>query len=691
MNGQSFESESNERQRAEDALRESEDHYRHSVELSPQVPWTADPQGHILDFNSRWLELTGLSREEALGQGWVNAPHPDDFPHMSRAWTHSVNSGEPYDIEHRIRTAAGEYRWMRSRAYPRRDAGGHILRWYGTTEDIEIRKQAEMARLESDVRYRAVMESMQQAYCIVEILHDAAGEAYDYHFLEANPAFERHTGFTGVVGRTALELVPDLEPEWVARYARVALSGVSEHFELEVRALGRILEVSAVRVEDASTRRVALLFTDVTERRRLVESLGQLAWEQSYSMQLAEVLRPLADPLEIQAAASETLGRLLNLSRVYYAEVDPSGEYVRVERSYTSGDTLALRGLFRMSDFGPSLIAALDQGRTQAVSDVNTDPELSAAEVRVYAGVQVRAHVAVPLVKNGRMVAALVCHQSVPRVWSAAEVRLMEQTAERTWSALESARLFKELQSREEAYRTLAESQKRFVNDAAHEMRAPLTAIQGNLELLRSYPDMPEQDRTEALLEAGEEAVRLSRLVNDMLALARGDAGEGLRQQPVALQRVLTSAFQGAHAMTQEHVLELGELPEVVVLGDPDRLKQLALILLENALRYTPAGGRVVLSLECDRTWATFRVADSGMGIAADDLERVFERFYRADKARVRVNAGTGLGLPIARWIAGAHGGRVWLESEAEVGTVAVVELPVYSPGSSDDEALEGE
>ena len=116
------------------------------------------------------------------------------------------------------------------------------------------------------------------------------------------------------------------------------------------------------------------------------------------------------------------------------------------------------------------------------------------------------------------------------------------------------------------------------------------------------------------------------------------------------------------------------------MLGDPDRLKQLALILLENALRYTPAGGRVVLSLECDRTWATFRVSDSGMGIAADDLERVFERFYRTDKARVRVNAGTGLGLPIARWIAEGHGGRVWLESELGVGTVAVVELPVYWP-----------
>lgn len=128
------------------ALKESEDHYRHSVELNPQMPWTAGPEGAISDFSQRWLDLTGLTREQALGSGWAQVPHPDDLPAMAEAWTRSVSTGEPYDMEHRIRSADGTYRWMRSRAFARRDEAGQIVRWYGTTEDIEQRKQDEIER-----------------------------------------------------------------------------------------------------------------------------------------------------------------------------------------------------------------------------------------------------------------------------------------------------------------------------------------------------------------------------------------------------------------------------------------------------------------------------------------------------------------------------------------------------------------
>ena len=92
------------------ALRESEDHYLHAVEMNPQVPWTADVNGRITDFSGRWLELTGLTREEALGEGWQRTPHLDDLPRMVEVWTRSVESGEPFDIEHRIRLSTGEFR-----------------------------------------------------------------------------------------------------------------------------------------------------------------------------------------------------------------------------------------------------------------------------------------------------------------------------------------------------------------------------------------------------------------------------------------------------------------------------------------------------------------------------------------------------------------------------------------------------
>ncbi len=136
--------------RAEAELAESREELRWTVELSIPVPWTADTAGNILEFSRYWLELTGLTREEALGSGWQQVPHPEDLPRMAAAWTKALKTGEPYDVEHRIRTASGEFRWMRSRAFPRRDEAGSILKWYGTTEDIDERKRAEDALIRSE-------------------------------------------------------------------------------------------------------------------------------------------------------------------------------------------------------------------------------------------------------------------------------------------------------------------------------------------------------------------------------------------------------------------------------------------------------------------------------------------------------------------------------------------------------------
>jgi PAS domain S-box-containing protein len=148
-----------ERHQAEAKLRESEEHLRYTVTLNPQVQWTADPNGAIASFSERWLELTGLTREQALGEGWMQVPHPDDLPAMAAAWTHSITTGEPYDIQHRIKLVDGSYRWMRSRAFPRRDAQGEIVRWYGTTEDIHDIKSVEQQLRESEARFRNMADN----------------------------------------------------------------------------------------------------------------------------------------------------------------------------------------------------------------------------------------------------------------------------------------------------------------------------------------------------------------------------------------------------------------------------------------------------------------------------------------------------------------------------------------------------
>ncbi len=128
---------------AEVVLRESEEHYRYSVELNPQIPWTADPQGNILDASSRWYELTGIPLNEAVGVGWMQALHVDDLALAQQRWSHSLITGERFDNQYRVRRADGSYRWFRARAGARRNETGAIIRWYGTLEDIHDQKAAE--------------------------------------------------------------------------------------------------------------------------------------------------------------------------------------------------------------------------------------------------------------------------------------------------------------------------------------------------------------------------------------------------------------------------------------------------------------------------------------------------------------------------------------------------------------------
>ncbi|WP_433969678.1 PAS domain-containing protein [Tunturiibacter gelidiferens] len=156
------------RKQAEQALAESEDHYRHTVELNPQVPWTADPDGMILDASKRWESLTGLSVSDSLGTGWIRALHPDDVKSTSRVWTESLRTGRPLDVQYRIHRVDGTWRWMRARATARRGKNGEIIRWYGTVEDINDQRSTEEALRRSEARLKAVFDAVPVGIVIAE-------------------------------------------------------------------------------------------------------------------------------------------------------------------------------------------------------------------------------------------------------------------------------------------------------------------------------------------------------------------------------------------------------------------------------------------------------------------------------------------------------------------------------------------
>jgi two-component system, OmpR family, sensor kinase len=222
---------------------------------------------------------------------------------------------------------------------------------------------------------------------------------------------------------------------------------------------------------------------------------------------------------------------------------------------------------------------------------------------------------------------------------------------------------------------------RRFTADASHELKTPLAVLRADVERAM-HPDTATPDRLVALEEALHETTRMADLVDSLLTLARADEGRfDLHREPVALEPLVQEVFETALILGEAAGLTV-TLPEVepaTCMGDRTRLRQLFLNLATNAIKYTSRGGSVEIALNRSGSMAEFTVRDTGIGIPAGDLPHVFERFYRADRARSRSSerAGFGLGLAISRWIAEAHGGGIAVRSRLGRGSTFTVTLPV--------------
>ena len=222
---------------------------------------------------------------------------------------------------------------------------------------------------------------------------------------------------------------------------------------------------------------------------------------------------------------------------------------------------------------------------------------------------------------------------------------------------------------------------RRFTADASHELKTPLTVVRAGVERAITRPGMP-QEALAPLEETLHEVNRMTELLDALLTLARADEGRAeLHREPVDLREIIEEAGETGELLA-EHAgvgIEIRLPPEpLVVVVDRSRLRQLALNLIENAVKYTPSGGQVSVELAGSDGRAVFTVADTGIGIAPGDLPHVFDRFWRADSARTRTSerAGTGLGLAICKWIAEAHGGTIDVQSRPGRGTTFTVGLP---------------
>ena len=249
----------------------------------------------------------------------------------------------------------------------------------------------------------------------------------------------------------------------------------------------------------------------------------------------------------------------------------------------------------------------------------------------------------------------------------------------------EVGRLIRTINGMLERMDRMFSAQQRFTADVAHELRTPLAAMRGNLEILRRGALNDPLMLAESLQDVEREVLRLTRMANDLLVLAQADAGLPLRLGPVQLDEVLIEVYRELRPLAGDAALTIDLRDEIALTGDRDRIKQALLNLVANALQHAPVGA-VTISLRRERNWALLAVQDSGPGIPEQQQALLFDRFFRGDQSRSQ--GGAGLGLSIVKWIADAHGGQISVESAPGRGSTFCLKLPIQPDAAAHDQPL---
>ena len=331
------------------------------------------------------------------------------------------------------------------------------MRLMGMGQDAEIKSlkrqldeaNAALAALrESETLYRTTYDSSDEGFMVVDVVQDPDGQVVDWRYITLNPAVERITGMKDLAGRLVSEVMPDLEREWAERYSHVVNTGEAIRFELPASGLGLWFNVFLARIGPASSRRVMVVFTDVTERKRSDLALRESEARHSFLLEFSDALRPLADSAEIQFVAASLLAKRFQASRAFYIEVESDGDAFVIRRDYADG-VPSIAGRLALSQFDPFVAEEWRGGRTIVSPDVESGRSILPDQLAAYRAIKVRAWLGVPLFKGGRLIAALGINHSEPRIWNEAEIRLVEEATERTWAAVERARAEAELRASE--------------------------------------------------------------------------------------------------------------------------------------------------------------------------------------------------------------------------------------------------
>ncbi|MVN87149.1 PAS domain S-box protein [Deinococcus sp. HMF7620] len=435
-----------ERARAEEALHRSEEQLRAVLDSMAEGFALLGDDFTILDVNEETLRLDGRSREELIGRThWEVFPGTENSP-VGELLRRVAQQRTPDSLEHEYRWPDRQSRWLEMRAYPMQDTGVAIF-W----SDVTDRKRAEEAMRASEEKYRTLFESIDEGLCVMELVLDESGQVADLCYRETNAAFEHQTGLRAAVDKRASELFPQLESHWLEAVTRVYRTGVSERTEGYNADMRRWITTQYSRVGSQGSPFVAAVFNDITAR-KVAEK------RQAYLLDLSDVLRPLTEPLLIQREASRLLRTHLGASRVGYGEASGEGMTYTVMAEDVAGGLDPLLGqTFSWAGVGSSGLEALLEGRLITCEDVQAAEDLTPEQKEALAAAGCRAFMVAPLMKAGQLAACLVVHFEAPHSSAPGATMLLEETAERTWTAAQRARVEEALTESESRLRALVE------------------------------------------------------------------------------------------------------------------------------------------------------------------------------------------------------------------------------------------
>ena len=315
---------------------------------------------------------------------------------------------------------------------------------------VERAKAVEALR-QSEEKYRSLFYSIDEGVSTIEIIFDENEKAVDFRFLESNLAMTKATGLTNEInGKTAKEVLPNIEEFWLETYGRVVKTGEPIRFEYtSIDLNSNWFDVHAYNVGDKQSRKIVTVYSNITERKEREE-------RQLYILKLSDAIKELVNPVDIQLTACRILGEHVKASRVLYSEVI-NEELLVINNNYVNGVSPII-GTIPVNQFGQQVIDALKRNEKIIFNDINTDDRYNEDEKQSFLSLDVVANAGMGLVKGGRWVSTLGMHYNAPRKWTAMEILLMEETAERTWAAVERGKAVEALRKNEEKYHSLFNS-----------------------------------------------------------------------------------------------------------------------------------------------------------------------------------------------------------------------------------------